>query len=159
MATQRLSLDPKLWARTRRMAFDLGLTASRVTEIALESYLDNAAAKTNLRASPASSQVPPPAVAAPWDGSRTENTVPTEVGVPSVVGNDSPFVKGRDQGPGSITVVPPETVSPKITTAAILVNSPEEAARKAAEILAYRHQIVTPIPKPVSKKRAPRTRP
>ena len=40
MATQRVSLDPALWNRTRRLAFDTGTTASRLVETALAEFLD-----------------------------------------------------------------------------------------------------------------------
>jgi gamma-glutamyl phosphate reductase len=42
MATQRISLDPKLWAKTRRTAFDMGVTATEVVSQALVEYLDRA---------------------------------------------------------------------------------------------------------------------
>jgi predicted transcriptional regulator len=142
---QTISIDPKMWATIRKLAFDRQTTASKIVEAALTEWFDRENGVDKLRAGSATLRenhnVPKPIArvvsvetsakgvtiaAAPWDEPETPKD---DLPPPAVVIEDGEY---------------------KLT--------PEALARKAEQIAASKGREFHPVPKPTSRKPSTRSR-
>ena len=125
MGQQTISIDPDLWKRTRRFAFDTGVTASSIVEAALTEHLDV------LMAKPRTGGKPPVDTA----------TVTPRVKVLSVDAAATIAADAPDPKPLSAKISGPLPWT--------RVDTPEDAAKVAAFVPSF-----NPVPKPGATKKA-----
>jgi hypothetical protein len=157
MATQRLSLDPQLWNRTRRAAFDRGISASKLVETAIEEYLEREG-KPRARVAKGvtlldnhDASIPVARVDDIETTNRGVTIHATKLDLRTIPQSKTVF---EDAPPPPVVVTAaPWDVSPKATMGAV-ITTPEEAAARVAEVAKARP--FSPVPKPVRKPRAKR---
>lgn len=169
MVQQKISIDPELWARTRRKAFDLKTTASKLVEEGLSQYLDQldipgemreprerlATATATATTATATTTAPPPhktiglnptgqrAVdqlrSAPWND-------PVPVAVAESAGSVAiaPSANNEKDGFGAAAVVVPDGASK-------IINDPQVAAAMATQRAQLAGRTIHPVPKPEKK--------
>jgi hypothetical protein len=154
VATQRISLDPALWNRTRRRAFDTGTTATALVSLALAEYLDRTEKPQGRLADPQfvtldpSQQVPPEslipeAVIPVIDRELRRGMKEVELYEVSVTADKMPW-----DGP----VIVQDALPP-----AAVINDPKEVGAAIAKVALAAGREFHPVPKPTSTKK-PSTR-
>lgn len=139
MATQRLSMSEAVWARTRRKAFDLGISASLLAERALVEYLDREEGGVILSVSLPPKEKPPAEVAVAGDK-------PVPFHRTAMVEQEMPWNEA-DGG---------EVIPESIRNGGIVINDPLDAERVAREVAEKLARPVRPVPKPVRRTRTRR---
>lgn len=124
---QKLSLDPELWAKTRRMAFDRQTTASKIVAEALTEWFGRQDGGGKLRAQVATHAKPI---------ARVTSITETDGGL-------------------TVTAERIDEIPPVVSAGAVIVT-PEDAASRAREIAARKNRPFTPVPKPTSSRRRSR---
>jgi hypothetical protein len=141
---QQISIDPELWARARRKAFDIRSTATKIVEAALTEYLDRLDEKPP--AGPATKPLPVP--------NRPE---------PIRAGNsgDPRGLAPWDMSPAAEPLSPPADETTTIGAAAEIVEIiplPKNATPKDVEqaVKQFATRPFSPVPKPTATKKAAR---
>ena len=153
---QQISIDPQLWAQTRRLAFDTSTTASRIVETALAEYLTRVGEPP---AELATTKKPRRPIENDPPGPEFYPAAGEKIRLPGLRDEaDQRPLDPRLGAPWDEVTKPIDALAPPASengamNEPVVVNDPQVAAARAVELA---RRPITPVPKPTSTKRAKR---